>query len=43
MLPILVECPPSNGGSLLLSGTTVVGSRGVDVSLWVGGDDIVLI
>ena len=38
MPPILVECPPSNGGSLLLVGTTVVGSGGVNVSFWVGED-----
>ena len=35
---ILVEFPPSNGGSLLLVGTTVVGSGGVDLSLWAGDD-----
>ena len=33
---ILSEIPPSNGGSLLLAGTTVVGSGGVDVSFWSG-------
>ena len=38
MPPILVECPPSNGGDLLLVGTTVVGSGGVDVSFWDGED-----
>ena len=38
MPPILVECPPSNGGSLLLVGTTVLGSGGVDVPFWVGED-----
>ena len=32
MPPILVEFHPSNGGSLLLSVTTVVGSGVVDVS-----------
>ena len=31
MPPILVECPLSNGGYLLLARTMVVGSRGVDV------------
>ena len=36
MPTILVVCPPSNGGSLLLSGTTVVGSVGVNVSFWDG-------
>ena len=30
--------PLSNGGALLLVGTTVVGSRGVDVSFCVGED-----
>ena len=29
---------PSNGGALLLVGTTVVGSGGVDISFWVGED-----
>ena len=43
MPPILVECPPSNSGSLLLAGTTVVGYGGVDASFWVGEDAIVLI
>ena len=43
MAPILVECPPSNGGSLLLYGTMMVWYRGVYVSFWVGDDDIVLI
>ena len=43
MLPILVECPPSNGGSLLLAVATLVGSKGVDLSFWVGEDGIVLI
>ena len=38
MPPILVECPPFNGGSLLLVGTTVLGSGGVDVSFWAGED-----
>ena len=38
MPPMLVECPPSNGGSLLLVGTTEVGSRVVDASFWVGED-----
>ena len=33
MPPIFVECPPCNGGSLLLAGTTVVGSWGFDESL----------
>ena len=36
----LVECPPFNGGSLLLAGTTVVVSEGVDVYFWVGEDYI---
>ena len=35
---ILVECPPSNGGALMLAGTTVIDSRGVNVSFWVGKD-----
>ena len=35
---ILVECPPSNDGTLLLVGTTVVGSGGVYVSFWDGED-----
>ena len=43
MPTILVYCPPSNAGSLLLDGTTVVGSLGVDVSFWVGYDYILLI
>ena len=43
MPPILVEFPPYNGGSLLLSVTTVVGSVGVNVSFWLGENDIVLI
>ena len=43
MPPILVECPPSNGGDLLLAGTTMAGSGGVYVSFWVGEYDIVLI
>ena len=38
MPPILVEFPPSNSGALLLVGTAVVGSGGVDVSFWVGED-----
>ena len=38
MLPILVECPPSNAVSLLLAGTTVIGSGGVYASFWVGED-----
>ena len=38
MPPMLVGCSPSNGGSLLLVSTTLVGSGGVDVSLWVGED-----
>ena len=32
----LVDFSPSNGGALLLAGTMVVGSRGLNVSLWVG-------
>ena len=32
------ECPPSNGEALLIVGTTVVGSVGVNVSFWVGED-----
>ena len=36
MPPILVECPPSNGGSLLLVGKMVVGSGVIDTSLWAG-------
>ena len=36
MPPILVDLPPSNGGSLMLVGTIVVGSGGVDVSFWNG-------
>ena len=36
MPQILVEFPPSNGGALLLSGTTVVGSGGFNVSFWAG-------
>ena len=43
MPPILVEFPPYNGGSLLLTVTTVVGSVGVNVSFWLGENDIVLI
>ena len=43
MTPILVECPPSNGVALLLVGTTVVGSGGIDVSFWVGEDLEVLV
>ena len=38
MSHILVECPPSNSGALLLVGTTVIGSGGVDVSFWAGED-----
>ena len=34
--PIFVDCPLSNGGALLLAGTTVVGSGGFDESFWVG-------
>ena len=33
-----VECPPSNGGLLLLAGTTVVGYRAFGESLWYGKD-----
>ena len=36
MSPIFVECLPSNIGALLLVGTTVVGSGGVDLSSYVG-------
>ena len=36
--PILVECPPSNGGAILLLRTTTVGSGGVYVSFWAGED-----
>ena len=36
MLLICVDFPPSNGGSLLLSGTMVVGSGGFDELLWFG-------
>ena len=43
MPQILVDPPPSIGGALLLDGTMVVGYGGVDVSFWVGEDDIVLI
>ena len=43
MPPTLVECPPSDGGYLLLAGTMAVGSGGVDLSCWVGENDIVLI
>ena len=35
---IFSEIPPSNGGALLLVGTKVVGSGGVDVSFWAGED-----
>ena len=38
MPQILSEIPPSNDGTLLLVGTTVVGSRGVYVSFWDGED-----
>ena len=38
MTQILVEHPPYNCVALLLVGTTVVGSGGVDVSFWVGED-----
>ena len=31
MPPILVDCPPSNGGALLLVGTTMVDSVLLDV------------
>ena len=41
--PILVYCPPSNGGSLLLSGTKVVCSGGFVESFWVGNYFKVLI
>ena len=40
---ILVECTSSNVGVLLLVGTTVVGSRGVDVSFWIGKDFEILV
>ena len=39
---ILVECHPYNGAALLLAGTTLLGSVGVDVYFCVGEDDIVL-
>ena len=38
MPPILFDIPPSNGGTLLLVLTLVVGSGGVDVSFWAGED-----
>ena len=34
MTPIFVEYQPSNGGALLLSGTTVVGSKIFGGSFW---------
>ena len=43
MPPILVEFSPSNGGALLLVGTTVVGYGLVYVSLWVGEDLLMLL
>ena len=36
MPPIFVECPPSNGGSVLLVETETLGSRGFGESLWAG-------
>ena len=42
MPPIFIDYPPSNGGSLLLVGTTVVVSYRVGVSFWVGEDVRVL-
>ena len=36
MPPIFVYYLPSNGGDLLLPGTTVVGSGGFGESFWVG-------
>ena len=38
MPPILVECPPSNSGALLVVRITVVGFGGVNVSFWAGED-----
>ena len=43
MPQVLEECPPSNGGALLLAGNRVVGSGGVDVYFWIGEYDTVLI
>ena len=43
MPPILVDCPPSNGGALLLAGNRVVGFGGFGVSFWFSKYDIVLI
>ena len=43
MPQIFVESPLYNGGSLLLVGTTVEGSKGVDVSFWVGVDSGILL
>ena len=43
MPPIFVDGPPSNGGSILLYGTTVVVPGGFGESLWVYKDFKVLI
>ena len=43
MLPIFIDFPPSNGGSFLLAGTTVVGYRDFGELLWVDKDLKVLI
>ena len=43
MPQILSDIPPSNDGPFLLVGTTVVGSGGVDVSLWAGEDFEILV
>ena len=43
MVTIFVECPPPNGGDLLLTGATVVGYRGFGEYLWSGEDFEVLI
>ena len=41
--PIFVDCPPSNGGALLLTRNTVVGSVGFGESFRVGKNVKVLI
>ena len=43
MWPIFVECPPSDGGALLLVGTKVVGSWAFGESFWFGEDFDILI